>query len=145
MGNAFSNNPTLLIIAETSSTWPYQAPNLSPLMSTSTPLSPHYSVCRWTDFVVRILPTNYLASSSVASKMSHNAFDLLARIFGPRLFNAYTIVSLLTPVNFRLLTLVVSRGIVLVFTASITSGIVRNLFTLVYIPSYTFHLDFCNS
>lgn len=69
---------------------------------------PMYSVCRQTDFVTKILPANCLAPCLVASKMSYNALDLLARIF----FNASSIVSLLIPINFRHFASVVSSFIV---------------------------------
>lgn len=106
--------PTFLIVTETSSTWLYQAKKAFIrflLMSTGTPSTvirvfrvPMYLVWRRTDFIVKILPANCLASCSVANKISHSAFDLLARILGPilRIFTVSSIVSLLTPLNFQL-------------------------------------------
>lgn len=69
------------------------------------------------DFVAKVLPANFLASSSIGNRMSHRAFILLIRILGPilRLFKASSIVSLLAPINVRVPTLVVSREIILVF------------------------------
>lgn len=57
------------------------------------------------------------------------AFVRLAETF-ILIFKTSSIVSLLTPTNLRLLPLELSRDIILVFTASDASGIVRNSFSL---------------
>lgn len=86
-----------------------------------------YSICRRTDFVARVIPANILASSSVGNRISHKAFVLLVRILDPIL---RFLKLLLTPRNLRVPTLVVSRDIVLVFIASIASGMLSNSFPL---------------
>lgn len=60
-----------------------------------------YSVWNQTTFAVRMLPANYYASS-VASRMHHMAFDLLASILGLiwRLLSVSPISSQLTPMSF---------------------------------------------
>lgn len=119
-----------------------KATRLSPLTFTGTSSTmtfvirvPMYSVCRWTEFLVMVLAANFLASFSAASKIFHNAFDLLARILFPilKVFNAWFIVTLLTRINLRYARSAVSREIVLVCTAPISSGIVRNSFLLVFL------------
>lgn len=71
--------------------------------------------------------SNCFASSSLVSRMSHIAFDLLANILGAiwRLLN-------LASMSLRLLTSVVSKEIVLVVTTSRVSGRIRNSFPFVY-------------
>lgn len=48
----------------------------------------------WIDFVARVFPTNFLASSSLGKRISHNVL-VLVRIFGPiwRFFKASSILS----------------------------------------------------
>lgn len=44
---------------------------------------PMYSVWSPTAFLVRILPANYFASLSIASRMSHTALERVVKIVGP--------------------------------------------------------------
>lgn len=96
-----------------------KAPILYTLISTGTPctvifvrLVDIYPVWRLTDLVVRVLPANILASSSVACIMSHSALDLPAKILGPilRTFKASSIVTLLTIISLRVSTSVISSS-----------------------------------
>lgn len=66
-----------------------------------------------------------LAFCSVVSRMYHIDFDHVARMFGTilRLFSASYIFFLLTQINFRVLTSVVTEEIVFVFTAFSASRI----------------------
>lgn len=121
----------LLTVTETFSTLPYRAKKAPSGLQkclqahqvsvTFVLRPPIYSIRRQTD------------------KMPHNAFDRLARNFGPilRFFNASSIASLLTQINFRFFTSVVSLKIVLVLTGVSASIIVRNLFPLVYSAYYS--------
>lgn len=63
---------------------------------------PMYSVWNLSDLVVRILPANVIAASSVANRMSHIALDLLANTLAPifKAFRNSSIASLLIAINF---------------------------------------------
>lgn len=83
-------------------------------------------------FAIKIFPTNCLASCTVASRTSYIALACRAITLGPicKLFRVSSIVSLLIPINFWLFTLVIIREIILVFSASKASVVVRKLFPL---------------
>lgn len=85
-------------------------------------LVPMYSIWSQKDLVVGMLPANAFAASSVASRMSYMALDMhantLAAMF--KSFRASSTISLVTAINFLVLTSVVNRETVLVVTASIT-------------------------
>lgn len=82
------------------------------------------------DLVVRTLPTNNLATSSVASRISHMAFNLqantLAMMF--KAFRASSIISLLMAINILVFISVVNRKMVLVVTTYIIDGTVISSF-----------------
>lgn len=91
----------------------------------------------------KIFQANCLSSCSIYSRTSHMDLERLANNFGPimKLFRASSIFSPQTPIKFRHFTSVFSKEIVLVFTASSASGIMRNSFPLIN-SSYTFFLQF---
>lgn len=81
-----------------------------------------------TDFVVKMLPTKFLATSALPNRMSHMALLLFASTLTVmlRLFKAFSMVSLLTSINVLILTSVVSRKTVLVATTSSAECTVRS-------------------
>lgn len=87
------------LLAETSSTFHIEKKGPHPVLGNIYVfLVPIYSVCKRSDFAIKMLPANCLSPYSVTIKMSHKAFDLLDSIFGPifRIFSGSSIVSLLT-------------------------------------------------
>lgn len=100
--------PTLIIIAETSSTCSYRANRPHPVLGDihthrmygHSPLSgAHKFGLEMNCFGVKILSASCLASCSVAIRKFHMVFNLLAGIFHPvlRLFNASLFCFPLTP------------------------------------------------